>query len=324
MRRASSVGRQQLRNQLYILHSPTLIKLPKSKILQGIIVYPTSPEDVSAAVLFSKTHNLEVAVRGGGHATSGSSSTDGGLCIDLSNMRSVTVDAAAKTITAQGGALWSDVDSEAEKYGLAAVGGTVNHTGIGGLTLGGGYGYLTGKVGLVIDNLLEVELVLADGSIIAASETENKDLFWAIRGAGSSFGVATKFVYQAHEQKGLVWGGMLIFPKAQLEQVIVFANTILEEGNGDKTMLIGFGAPPPAFLPVIMVVVFYNGVEEEAKKFYEPLLNLGPLADMTKPMKYSGVNAMLNDAMVHGFRRKYVPQDLSRVSFYILTNGLPV
>jgi FAD/FMN-containing dehydrogenase len=300
-----------------------LIQHLNSDTLQAIVVFPASEPDVSKAVLFSTAHKLELAVRGGGHATSGSSSTDGGLCIDLSKMRSVSVDAASKTITAQGGALWSDVDTEAEKFGLAAVGGTVNHTGIGGLTLGGGYGYLTGEVGLVLDNLLEVELVLVDGSIVMASETENKDLFWAIRGAGPSFGVATKFVYRAHEQKGLVWGGMLVFPKTQLKQVITFANTVLEEGNGDKTMLVGFSAPPPAFQPAIIAVVFYNGEEENAKKFFEPLLSLGPLANITAAMPYSGVNAMLNAEMGHGFRRKCVttPQKYFFLLTYVLISA---
>lgn len=257
---------------------------------------------MSKSVLFSKTHDLELAIRGGGHATSGSSSTDGGLCIDLSKMRSVSVDSAARTVTAQGGALWS----EAEKYGLAVVGGTVNHTGIGGLTLGGGHGYLTGKAGLVIDNVLEVEIVLADGCIVIASDKENADLFWAVRGAGSSFGVATTFVYRAYEQ-GPVWGGMLVFPKTQLEQVVKFSNTVFDPSlDGKATVLMAFGAPPPAFQPVVMAALFYNGPEEEAKSFFEPLLSLGPLADMTAAIPYSGANAMLNDGMGPGARRRYV------------------
>lgn len=270
---------------------------------QSIIVFPTSSTDISKTILCSKAHKLELAVKGGGHSTSGSSSTHGGLCIDLSKMRSVTVDVEAKTITAQGGALWSDVDSEAAKYGLAAVGGTVNHTGIGGLTLGGGYGFLTGRHGLVIDNLLEVELVLADGEVVTVSETENSDLFWAIRGAGSGFGVVTKFVYRAHEQKDAVWGGLLVFDPKVLRDVVDFANMIYEEGNQDKTVVIGFGAPPPTFHPMVIVVVFCNGPEDEAKKFYEPLLHLGPLANTTKTVPYPEVNSMMNHIMEPGFRR---------------------
>jgi FAD/FMN-containing dehydrogenase len=173
-------------------------------LVQGVVVYPTSAEDVSKAILFGVANNLELAVKGGGHATSGSSSTDGGLCIDLDKMRGVSVDTEKKTVTAQGGAWWEDVDAAATKYGLACVGGTVSHTGIGGLTLGGGYGFLSGEHGLVVDNLLEVEYVLADGTIVTASEKENQDLFWAARGAGAGFGVATRFTYRAHDQKNMI------------------------------------------------------------------------------------------------------------------------
>jgi FAD/FMN-containing dehydrogenase len=258
---------------------------------------------VSKAVLFAAANKLELAVCGGGHATSGSSSTDGGLCIDLSKMRQVTVDPTKKTITAQGGALWADVDTEASKYCLGAVGGTVNHTGIGGLTLGGGYGFLSPRFGLTIDNLLEVEVVLADGKIVTASNTENQDLFWAMRGAGAAFGVATKFVYQAHDQKNDVWGGMLIFPPTMVAEVVAFANTVVQPPEGDKLIVVVYGAPPPAFQPMVMTIVFYNGSEAEGRKFYEPLLSLGPLADMTTVMPWPAVNTMLNAAMVPGIRR---------------------
>jgi hypothetical protein len=220
-------------------------------------------------------------------------------------MRSVSVDAGAKTVTAAGGALWSDVDAAAEKYGLAGVGGTVNHTGIGGLTLGGGYGYLTGQVGLVVYNLLSVEFVLADGTIVTTSATENEDLFWAVRGAGVSFGVATQFVYQAHDQKNPVWAGMLVFPKTQLAEVVTFANTVIQSPTGEATMMMRFGAPPPAFQPSVMVVLFYNGEEEAAKKFFEPLLSLNLLSNMTSTMPYSACNPILNAGIGAGFRRKY-------------------
>ncbi|TVY92199.1 FAD-linked oxidoreductase [Lachnellula willkommii] len=270
----------------------------------SIIVFPTSAGDVSKAILFSTANKLELAVSGGGHATSGSSSTDGGLCIDLSKMRRVTVDAEKKTVTAQGGALWADVDSELGKYGLAAVGGTVNHTGIGGLTLGGGYGFLTGQYGLVVDNLLEVEFVLADGRIVTASASQNADLFWAARGAGVNFGVATSFTYRAHEHQNPVWGGILIFPKEKLVEVINAANRIYEAGESRQVMLVGFVAPPPAHQPVVMVLTFFDGAEDEAKTFFDPLLSLEPLADMTGPMPYSSANSMLNESMPYGFRRR--------------------
>ncbi|KAF8861730.1 FAD-binding domain-containing protein [Acephala macrosclerotiorum] len=269
----------------------------------GLVVYPTSAADVSETVLFAKDNSIELAVVGGGHGTSGASSTDGGVVIDLSKMRKVTVDVEAKTVTAGGGALWKDVDDEAEKYQLAAVGGTVNHTGIGGLTLGGGYGYLSPAHGLVIDNLLSVELVLADGSINTVSESQNPDLFWALKGAGIGFGVATSFTYKAHEQKNTVWGGMLVFPKPALGAVIEMGNKVLQEQTPGKLMLAGFAAPPPAGQPVVLAIVWYNGSEEEAKAYYKPLLDLGPLANETKVRPYSSSNEMVNAAMFHGLRR---------------------
>ena len=241
----------------------------------------------------------------GGHSTGGSSSTDGGLCIDLSKMRNVTVDPEKKTITAQGGALWSDVDAAAGEHGLATVGGTVNHTGIGGLTLGGGYGWLSSAYGLVIDNLLEVEIVLADGNIIKASETANPDLFWAVRGAGVCFGVVTSFVYKAHEQKNPVWAGLLVLAPPVLTKAIEFANRQMETHTGKHGLVIAFGCPPPAFQPVVLVAVFYNGTETEGKEFFAPLFELSPLADHTGVMPYLSVNSMLNMVNTHGDRKSW-------------------
>jgi FAD/FMN-containing dehydrogenase len=237
-----------------------------AKRYQGLVVQPATAEDVSKAILFSKANNLEIAVMGGGHGTSGASSTLGVVSINLSKMRRVSVDPKTKTITAAGGCLWADVDSAAEKYGLAAVGGTVNHTGIGRLTLGGGYGFLTAEHGMVVDNLLAVEFVLADGSIVTASATENTDFFWASKGAGIGFGVATSFVYQAYEQKDSVWGGMLVFPKSQLHEVLTFGNTVLTDKSGKVFMLAAFIALPPALQPSVLVVLFYNGTEEQGER----------------------------------------------------------
>ncbi|KAH7357066.1 hypothetical protein BKA65DRAFT_392334 [Rhexocercosporidium sp. MPI-PUGE-AT-0058] len=269
----------------------------------GIIVFPTTPEEVAKAVLFSSAQGLELAVVGGGHGTSGASSTDGGLCIDLSKMRGVTVDEKEKTVTVEGGALWGDVDREAGKFGLAAVGGTVNHTGVGGLTLGGGYGYLTPQVGMVIDNLLEVEVVLADGSIVRASESENPDLFWAARGAGIGFGVFTKFVFRGHDQTGPVWAGMLAFPREQLDPLIQFSNKAIVDESGKSLIFLGFGALPPTFQPVILAVVFYNGTEDEGKTFFKEIFDLNPLVNQTAVIPYPSVNEVLNGPMFHGMRR---------------------
>jgi hypothetical protein len=218
-------------------------------------------------------------------------------------MRTVEVDPEQKTITAQGGALWADVDSAAAEHGLATVGGTVNHTGVGGLTLGGGYGWLTTAYGLTIDNLLEAELVLADGSIVTTSHTENEDLFWAVRGAGACFGVATKFVYRAYEQKNQIWAGLLFFPPPLLEKVFEFADQQVEITTGKHAMAVAFGAPPPAHQPIILVVVMYNGSESEGREFFAPLFKLSPLMDTTAMMPYPSLNGMINAMVPHGDRK---------------------
>lgn len=220
-------------------------------------------------------------------------------------MRNVSVDPIKKTITAQGGALWSDVDIAAGEHDLATVGGTVNHTGIGGLTLGGGYGWLTGEYGLVIDNLLEAELVLADGSIVRASDAENPDLYWAIRGAGSCFGVVTTFVFKAYEQKSTVWAGVLAFPPPLLSKVFEFANNHVQDTSrgGKNAMMVGFGCPPPHHQPAVLAGLFYNGTEDEGKEFFAPLFELGPVFSQVGSMPYSAVNGIFNPMTPPGGRK---------------------
>ncbi|EXJ53324.1 uncharacterized protein A1O5_13446 [Cladophialophora psammophila CBS 110553] len=269
----------------------------------AVVVQATCAEDVSKALLYAQAQGLEVAVVGGGHSTSGSSSTEGGLVVDLTKMRQVTVDPERQTIKAQGGTVWEDVDHAAAKYGLATVGGTVNHTGVGGLTLGGGYGWLTGKYGLTIDNLLEAKVVLADGRILQASEKENSDLFWALRGAGQSFGVATSFTFRGYKQENAVWGGLLVFPTSSLAKVVEFANHVVTTTEGQSGMVVGIGAPAPARQPAVLTVLFYNGTKDEAVRYYAPLFDLKPIVDKTREMPYEEVNAMLNTVSTHGDRK---------------------
>lgn len=150
----------------------------------GATLVPTGTDSISETLRYATKHNLDVAVCGGGHSTAGASSTDGGLLISLSKMRAVHVDVERKLLTVQGGATWGEVDAAAYAHGLATVGGTVSHTGVGGLTLGGGYGWLSGKYGLVIDNLVSVTMVLSNGDVVTCSDEQNQELFWAVRGAG--------------------------------------------------------------------------------------------------------------------------------------------
>lgn len=225
------------------------------------------------------------------------------MLIDLCKMREVTVDPLKKTITAQGGTIWEDVDFAGAKYGLATVGGTVNHTGVGGLTLGGGYGWLTGRYGLTIDNLIAIEAVLADGSIVNASAMENEDLFWALRGAGQSFGVAVSFTFQAYEQREPVWGGLLVFKPDALEKVLEFANKLVQETNGESGMVVGFGAPAPSRKPAVLCIVFYDGPEDKARMYYASLLEQGPILDKATERPYREINSMLNTVSTYGDRK---------------------
>jgi FAD/FMN-containing dehydrogenase len=156
----------------------------------AVVVQPDNAEEVSKTVQYATAHKLPFAVVSGGHATSGSSSSDGGMVLDLRRINSVRVDAAQQSVTFGGGCRWAQVDEACAEHGMGTVGGTVNHTGVGGFILGGGMGWLTPRLGLTIDNLLSAQVVLADGSIVTASDAENEDLFWALRGAGQNFGVS--------------------------------------------------------------------------------------------------------------------------------------
>ncbi len=187
-----------------------------------LIARCTDAADVVGAVQFARTHNLLVSVRGGGHNVAGNAVCDGGLMIDLSLMKGVDVDTDNQTACAEAGVLWSELDRATQAHGLATTGGTVSHTGIAGLTLGGGIGWLMGKHGLVCDNLLSVEMVTVDGQLLTANETTNEDLFWAVRGGGGNFGIATSFTYQLHPVGPNVLGGMILYPMEQAREVLRF------------------------------------------------------------------------------------------------------
>ncbi|KAH6619971.1 hypothetical protein C7974DRAFT_315739 [Boeremia exigua] len=269
------------------------------------VVAVRSASDVQATLEQVRKHKLPFTVRGGGHSTSGAASIEDGLVIDLSKMRGVTVDPEARTITAEGGTVWEDVDNAAAEHGLATVGGTVNHTGVGGLTLGGGYGYLSGKHGLTIDNLLSVEVVLASGEVATASQTTNPDLFWAIRGAGQNFGVVTKFTFQGHPQPNPVFAGPLVFPPTALPQIVQFMNKFHATNDGNQALLVGFSSPPPQNAPVVLTQLFHNGTESEARAIFADLFALGPVADMTATIPYPVLNSLLNASAGFDGRKQF-------------------
>src|SRR5438094_259347 len=186
----------------------------------ALIVQCSGAADVVDAVNFAREQNLLVSIKGGGHNVAGNAVNDGGLVIDLSQMRGVHVDPSTQTVRAQGGATWGDTDREAQLFGLAVPGGVVSTTGIAGLTLHGGVGHLRRKHGLSIDSLRSVDIVTADGQLRKASATENEDLFWAVRGAGSNFGVVTSFEFQAHPVGPMVMVGAVFYPQEEARAIV--------------------------------------------------------------------------------------------------------
>ncbi|KAL4863969.1 hypothetical protein BDV12DRAFT_206079 [Aspergillus spectabilis] len=272
----------------------------------GIVIQPTEEQDIVTALKWSQEHKIDLAVKCGGHSVSGTSSSAGGLVIDLSRLNSVSVNTTDKTVTVGGGATWKDVDEAAAEYGLAAVGGTVNHTGVGGLTLGGGYGWLSGAYGLTIDNLLSATIILADGSIITASPASHADLFWALRGAGYNFGIVTSFTFQAHDQPNPVYAGIIAFPPPQVGPVISALNSLfVDTPSPHAGSICIFAQPPGAPVPMVNVVLFYNGTESEGRAYFAPLLSLNPVADMTSSIPYSKVNAIQNPMATYGDRKSF-------------------
>jgi len=267
------------------------------------VAVPKLDTEVSKLVEFASANKTDIVVRGGGHSTGGTSSTDGGLVIDLSAMRRVAVDPAAKLIVAQGGALWADVDEAAATHGLATVGGTVNHTGIGGLTLGGGFGWLSGRYGTVVDNLVSARVVVPDGRILTASETENPDLFWAIRGAGHNFGVTVEFTLRAHDQPHDVYAGALVFTPDKMNALVDALNAQMQQPDPRGAAMLVFARPPDMPAPLAIVNVFFDGGRAAAEGYFASLLALEPVAVTAETMPYCRVNGMLNALTRHGGRK---------------------
>ena len=259
----------------------------------ALIVRPAGVPDVQQAVLYAQRNGLRLAVRGGGHSAPGHGTNDDGLVIDLSSMKSIRVDPDALTVRAEGGVLWAELDHDTQAFGLATPGGTVSNTGIAGLTLGGGLGWLMGKHGLTIDNLLSADVVTADGRYRKASPTENTDLFWALRGGGGNFGVVTSFEYRLHPV-GEVMGGMLLYPIDQAREVLRFYRdlcpTLPDEAEAACALLTS-----PDGMPVAALLLCYNGPLADGERVFAAARSFGPpMADLLGPMPY-GIRQTLID-----------------------------
>jgi FAD/FMN-containing dehydrogenase len=259
----------------------------------ALIARCSDSSDVIKSVNFARTNDLLVAVRGGGHNVAGTGVCDGGLLIDLSTMKRMSVDTDDLTARAQPGMLTGEFDFITQSFGLATTLGIVSHTGISGVTLGGGSGWLQGKYGMACDNLLSVEVVTADGRLLTASATENEDLFWGVRGGGGNFGVVTSFEYRLHPVDRVL-GGMVVHELKDARDVLKFYRDFCRESPDELGTMPLFGTSPTG-PPVIAIFGCYSGPIEEGEKVLKPLRTFGtPYADYFAPMDYVEMQSFLD------------------------------
>ncbi len=260
-------------------------------------------DDVAAVVNLAREQGLPLSVYGGGHGITGSAVADGGICLDLRGMKGIAVDPDGRTVRAEGGLTWGELDAATQEHGLAVTGGRMSETGIGGLALGSGSGWLERKLGFTCDNLLQAEVVTADGHRVLASEDENADLFWALRGGGGNFGVVTAFHLRLHPIGPIVLGGMLMYPAPMARDLMRFWRDFMlaapdEVGSG----LAFISAPPEDFVPepvrgqpVVGVVVCYAGDPDQGEEALRPLREFGPPPmDMVDRMPYVAVQQLID------------------------------
>jgi len=251
----------------------------------ALVVQPRSPADVQKAVQYASQENLLTAVKCGGHAFSGLSTCQGGMQIDLSLMRYVRVDPVRKTAWVAGGSLLGEMDYESMAHGLVTTAGTVSHTGVGGLTLGGGYGRLARRFGLTIDSLLSVDIVTADGKLRRASRHDNPDLFWAVRGGGGNFGIVTAFEFQLHPMQRQVIAGRYMFPFERRQEMLQFSSEFASSAPDD--LLVGqFIGAFPGGNNVAVIGVVYSGPQERADGLLAPIEKFGPVGNTVKSWDY--------------------------------------
>jgi FAD/FMN-containing dehydrogenase len=288
----------------------------------ALIVRCAGVGDVIDAVCFGRANHVPIAVRGGGHNVTGNALADGGMTIDLSAMKGMQIDPQLRIVHAEAGLTWQEVNHDLQHFDLAAAGGFVGTTGVAGLTLGGGLGWLVRKHGLACDNLLSVDIVTADGRFLRASKDENADLFWAVRGGGGNFGIVTSFEFEAHPA-GVVLAGLVIHPATKARDALKFWREF--EATAPTELTAGallFTAPPAPFIPeeahgvpVVAMGGVFTGSVEVGEKVLQPLREWGPpVADIIQPMPYSAAQTMADVLWPHNF------QNYWKSSFL---NGLP-
>ncbi len=289
----------------------------------SVVASCASSSDVVACLAFAQQRGLEVSVRGGGHNYAGFALCDDGLMIDLTPMNSVSVDATARRARCGGGATWGVLDAATQAHGLAVPGGFISHTGIAGLTLGGGFGWLTRLAGLSSDNLVGAEVVTADGEVLHASESENPDLFWALRGGGGNFGVVTEFEYALHPVGPMLQLGLFMFSPDQGGDLFRFARDFVERLPDDcGVFMAGLNAPPEPFVPtelhltpVFALAVVGLGDEQEHAELVEPIRQaLDPMVELITPIPYVGLQQMFDASApwgMHNYEKAVYLAELS-------------
>ena len=279
----------------------------------AVIVRCASSTDVAAAIAFAREHELPLAVRGGGHSAAGFGVCDGGVVVDLSAMRAVDVDPVGKIATVGGGATWADVDASTQAHNLAVTGGLVTHTGVGGLTLGGGLGNLMRRCGLTCDNVVGMDLVTADGRTVSVGENDHPELLWGLKGGGGNFGVVTRFTYRLHMIGPTVVAGAILYPLAAGRDVLRFYRDWAVTLPDEMTTVVALRSAPasphiPAQwhgVPVVAVAVCWSGDVGAGDRVLEPLRRFRrPLADGIRPKPYVEHQAMFDASAPHG-RRNY-------------------
>jgi FAD/FMN-containing dehydrogenase len=275
----------------------------------ALVVQPESANDVAAAVAFAKDHDLLLGVKGGGHNIAGTAIADGGLTLDMSRMRDVHVDPDAKLVHVGPGCLLQDVDRATQEHGLATVLGFISETGVGGLTLGGGLGYLTRRFGWAVDNLEQVEVVTADGEIRTASGDENADLFWALRGGGGNFGVVTRFTFRLHEVGPMVFGGLIAWPFDRADEILPAYQKLTAEAPRElSAWLVLMRAPAAPFVPpeyhgerCCVMAVCYSGDPAGKDAAIAPIRQLAdPAVDLLQEWPYTMQQSFLDDSEPKG------------------------
>lgn len=275
----------------------------------ALIARCVDTEDVLRAVDFAREHNLLVAVRSGGHSFPGHSVCDGGLMIDLSPMKGIRVEPSQQRVRAQPGVLWGELDQATQAHSLAVTGGQVSHTGIAGLTLGGGMGWLMRKCGLTVDNLLAVDVVTAEGQLLRANAHENAELFWGLRGGGGNFGIVTAFEYRLHSVGPIVFGGLVAYPFSEATAVLRLYREAVVSAPDELTTTAALLTTPDGH-PAVGIALCYAGSLETGEQVVGPLRRLGTaVLDQVGPMPYTAVQSMLDQAAEPG-RRYYMRSNL--------------